>query len=280
MKKLLIILCLLVSQHVYATTTPDSKQIDSLKEELQTCYNQFNNPKHQACIQTLSNCVQDDEHIFQAHACFIGVAEKLTHLYLPDYTTIKQDLMDGYNHYNRYIKLPFQKTPVENNTDKPVTPQDMFHATQIMYIEVQNMFKTLPLIHKMKQYPNLFKENGFVNPLFHLTLHPTDSSGWSMHMSPTQMRVTDNQTAYVHECQLVQNNLISLQYHCTFEYATKKDNTLAETHRAESFHRYAFLARTDETTPSDVIDVMYVKWGNDILFIPFVISLGNLLITK
>ena len=280
MKKLLIILYLLLSQSVWATTTPDSKQIDVLKQKLQTCYNQFNNPKHQACLQTLTNCLQDDEHITQAHTCFIDVAEELTSLYLPDYTTIKQDLTDGYNHFNRYVKAPLQQVVVENNAEKPNTPQDMFLATKVMYNEVKNMLHILPVIHKMKQYPDLFKETGFVNPLFNMTLYPTDLKELSMHISPTQIRLTDNQTAYVHECQLVQNNLMSLLYRCTSEYRTESDNTVAETHRAESFHRYAFLASRNDSTPLNRVDIMHVKWGNDVLSIPLVVYLDNLLITQ
>ena len=275
MKKLLIILCLLISQHVYANTTPDSKQIDSLKEELQTCYNQFNNPKHQACIQTLSNCVQDDEHIFQAHACFIGVAEKLTHLYLPDYTTIKQDLTIQYQTYPLRIKKLYQEKQSPVHSDEPMTPEDMFRATKLMYQEIESLFDVLPMIQKMKQNPVLTKENIFVNPLFHLTMYPFLTTRWKIRLSPDTISTTDHQSFYNYACELIENNLLSIQYKCSKEFSTKDGSQIDDTYYVDSFHQFSLLFSGWKNKEDRTYMISHLKWDNSVVLWPRVIYIDK-----
>ncbi|MBQ8557466.1 MAG: hypothetical protein IJ440_01575 [Alphaproteobacteria bacterium] len=271
MKKLLIILYLLLSQSVWATTTPDSKQIDVLKQKLQTCYNQFNNPKHQACLQTLTNCLQDDEHITQAHTCFIDVAEELTSLYLPDYTTIKQDLTTQYQTYSLRVKKLYQEKQSPVNSDEPMTPNDMFRATKLMYQEVDSLFDALPIIQKIKQNPDLIKENTFVNPLFHLTMYPFLTTKWEIRLSSDTISTTDHQSFYNYACELIENNLLSIQYKCKQEIFTKDSQMIEDLYNRESFHQFSLLFSGWKNKEDKTFLISHIKWDDRVILWPRVI---------
>ena len=247
MKFLVLLFSLSMSFIAFASDflQPSQQQINSIQDELSTCDSLFFTQQTKDCLLGQIACPADTTDLIQkSRTCYMNTSNNIVEAFYPEYTSISQDLDDLIQQYE--YQFSSADTPSLSKID--YTQESVFQAYKqykITEFIAQNV-KIMPLIlekillvqnkfHDKKKYP-------FVNPLFHLTLDPYSTMTWETHLYPHEIYRTNVGAYSKYSCDLAENKLFFLSYHCHSYHHSSNGKTEDQVNNREKLISFTFVS--------------------------------------